>query len=73
MALNADRAGSLIEVARLVDHQHRLVVVEVFDDVVANIVPDGVRVSGGTAQQMLHTARGGLSGPLGDRPAVLAW
>jgi hypothetical protein len=44
----------------------------VLDQVVANVVTDGVLVPDRPGQQVLHAVRGGVSGVLGDRPAVLA-
>ena len=58
--------------ARLVDHQYRLVVVQVVHHVVTHIVADPVGVPLGPPQQMLHAVRGTLPGPFGDGPAVLA-
>jgi hypothetical protein len=70
------RKGCLLldffHVAGLVDHQHRLVIVEVLHHVAAHVVADGVGVPLGPPQQVLHAVRGRLPGPLGDRPAVLA-
>jgi hypothetical protein len=45
----------------------------VLQQVVADVVADGVLVPDRSSQQVLHTVRGGLAGVLGDRPAVLAW
>jgi hypothetical protein len=59
-------------VAGLVDDEYRLVVVEVFGHVAAQVVADSVSVPLGAVQKVLHPVRGRLSGPLGDGPAVLA-
>jgi len=44
----------------------------VVDQVVTNVVADGVVVPDRPSQQVLHPVRGGVPGVLGDRPAVLA-
>jgi hypothetical protein len=72
LALDGNRAGALLHVPGLVDHQHRLVVVQVLHHVTAHVVADGVGVPLGPPQQVLHAVRGHLSGPFGDGPAVLA-
>jgi hypothetical protein len=72
LALDPDGMSALLQVAGLVDDQHRFLGVEVLDDVLADIVADGVGIPGGPAQQVLHAVRAGLPGPLRDRPAVLA-
>jgi hypothetical protein len=72
LALHPDRAGALLEVSCLVDHQHRARVTEVLDQVVAHVVADGVVVPDRPGQQVLHAVRGGIPCVLGDRPAVLA-
>jgi hypothetical protein len=66
LALDADRAGALLHVPGLVDHQHRLVVVQVLHHVVAQVVAYLVGFPLGPAEQVLHAVRGGLPGPLGD-------
>jgi hypothetical protein len=70
--LHPDRAGALFEVPSLVDHQHRSRVTEVIDQVVAHVVANSVVVPDRPGQQVLQAIRGGISGVLGDRPAVLA-
>lgn len=72
LALDADRASALLHVAGLVDHQHRPLVVQVLHRVAPHIVTDGVGVPLGPAEQVVHAVRGGLPGPLGDGPAVVA-
>jgi len=73
LALHPDRMGALLEIPRLVHHQHRGGVTEVVDQVVANVVADPVVVPDRPSQQVLHAVRGGLAGVLGERPAVLLW
>ena len=72
LALHPDRAGALLEVPGLVDHQHRGRVAEVVDQVVAHVVADRVVVPDRPGQQVLHAVWGGIPSVLGDRPAVLA-
>jgi hypothetical protein len=45
----------------------------VVDQIVANVVADGVVVPDRPAQEVLHAVRAGIPGVLGDRPAILAW
>lgn len=71
LALDADCVDALLHVTGLVDHEYCLVVVQVLDDVVAQVVTDGVGVPLGAAQQVLHGVRSRLPGPFGDGPAVL--
>ena len=71
-SLDPDGVDTLLHIAGLVHDQHRLLVVQVLDDVLADIVTDGVGVPGRPAQQMLHAVRMGFPGPFRDRPAVLA-
>jgi hypothetical protein len=73
LALHSDRGRALLAVTRLIDHQHRLGVAEVLDEVVPNVVADGVLIPDRPAEQVLHAVRGGVPGVLGQAPAVLAW
>ncbi|GAA3503338.1 hypothetical protein GCM10019016_104480 [Streptomyces prasinosporus] len=72
LALDADGAGALLQVAGLVHHQHGLVVGQVLQHERAQVVPDEVGVPSGAAEQVLQTVGWGVPGVLGDRPAVLA-
>jgi hypothetical protein len=63
----------VLEIAGLVDDQHRLGVAQVLDEVGADVVADGVLVPDGPGKQVLHPVGGGVAGVLGDRPAILAW
>jgi hypothetical protein len=72
LALHPDGRVPLLHVAGLVDDEDGLLGAEVTDDVLAQIIADRVRVPLGPLQQMLHAVRSGLTGPLRDRPAVLA-
>jgi hypothetical protein len=44
-----------------------------FQHELAHVIAHGAGIPSGPAEQVLHAVRGGLSGPLGDAPAVLAW
>jgi hypothetical protein len=66
-----DRVGALLEIPRLVDHQHRGGVAEMLDQVGAEVVADPVVVPHRPTQQVLPPVRGGVPGVLGERPAVL--
>lgn len=72
LALDTDRAGALLHVAGLVDHQDRTVVMHVLDNVIAHVVADLVRIPLCPPQQVLHADRCLLTDPFGDGPAVLA-
>ncbi|GGR56678.1 hypothetical protein GCM10010251_86910 [Streptomyces aurantiogriseus] len=72
MALDAVCVRALLQVAGLVDDQHRVVVPQLLDDETADVVADRVGVPLGSGQQVLQTVRGRVSGVLGKRPAVLA-
>jgi hypothetical protein len=67
------RGGALLQIAGLVDDQHRLRVAEVLHEVGAHVVADRVLVPDGPGEQVLHPVAAGVAGVLGDRPAVLAW
>jgi hypothetical protein len=73
LTLHPDRLAALLEVAGLVDHQHRLGIAQVLDQVSTEVVADPVVVPHRPAQQVLHPIRAGIAGVLGERPAVLAW
>jgi hypothetical protein len=72
LALDPDGGGALLEVTGLVDDQHRLVLAQVFGDIVADVIADRVVVPHRSGEQVLHPVRAGVAGVLGDRPAVLA-
>jgi hypothetical protein len=73
LALHPNGSGPLLEVAGLVDGQHRLLVAEVPDQVAADIVTDRVLIPHRSSQQVLHPVGVGVAGVLSDRPAVFAW
>jgi hypothetical protein len=72
LALYPNGSGALLEVAGLVDDQHRLRVAEVLDHIVTDVVADRVFIPHRSGEQVLHAVRVGVAGVLGDRPAVLA-
>jgi hypothetical protein len=69
-----DRTGALLaplQKAHLADDwQTGLFVVEMFHDLLAQVVADLVRVPLGEVQQSLHTPRISLADGLGELPAV---
>jgi hypothetical protein len=73
LALHPNGGGASLEVAGLVDDQHRVRVAQVLDEVGAHVVADRVLVPDGPGEQVLHPVRGSITGVLSDRPAVLAW
>jgi hypothetical protein len=72
LPLDANGVAADLHIAGLIDHQDRLVVVQVLGNVVAQVVANSISVPLGSVHQVLHAVRGWLPGPLGDGPAVLA-
>jgi hypothetical protein len=72
LALHPDRGGALLQIPGLIDDQHRGVLAEVLDEVVADVITHAVRVPYRTGQQVLHPVRAGIAGVFSERPAVLA-
>lgn len=72
LPLDSNGVGAFLHVAGLVDHQHRLVVVQMLHHVVTHLVADLVGIPIRPPEQVLHAVRGPVPGPLGDGPAVLA-
>jgi hypothetical protein len=72
LALHPDRPVALLQVACLVEHQHRIRITELPDDVVAQVLAHPVGVPPGPGEQVLHAVRIAVARVLGDRPAVLA-
>jgi hypothetical protein len=72
LVLDADGRRALLQIACPVDHEHCFRVVQVLDHRGAYVVTDRVGVPLGPSQQVLHAVRSRFTGPLGDRPAVLA-
>jgi hypothetical protein len=72
LALHAGTGTALLDVAGLIDHQHRARVTQVLHDIRAHAVADRIGVPPGTSEQVLHPIRRGVPRMLGDRPAVLA-
>jgi hypothetical protein len=73
LALHPDGPAALLEVAGLIDDQHRTRVTQVLDQQGAHVVAHRVVVPHRPAQEVLQAVGGGVAGVLGDRPAVLAW
>jgi hypothetical protein len=72
LALHADRAAALLQVARLIHHQHRAGIAQVLHHIAPQIIADPIGVPARCGQEMLHPVRGAITGMLGDAPAVLA-
>jgi hypothetical protein len=72
LALHRRGAAALLKVARLIDHEHRVLAAQALGHVAAQVIADLVSVPGGAGQQVLQPARRGMPGLLSDRPAVLA-
>jgi hypothetical protein len=71
--LHPNGGGAVLEVAGLVDDQHRPRVAQVLDEVAADVIAQGVGIPDRPGEQVLHPVRGGIAGVFGDRPAVLSW
>lgn len=73
LTLDPDCGGALLEIAGLIDDQHRLVVLQMFDDEAAEVVADRIGIPPGPGgQQMPQAIRDRVPGMLGEHPAVLA-
>lgn len=72
LALDPDGRRALLQVARLVDHEHGLRVVQMLDHVCAYVVSDRISVPLRAVEQVLHAVRSGIADVLGQGPAVLA-
>ncbi len=62
----------LLEIAGLIDDQHRIVVLQLLDTEAAEVVADCISIPPGPGRQMLRAVRGRVPGLLGELPAVLA-
>ncbi|MDQ0798334.1 hypothetical protein QFZ58_006822 [Streptomyces sp. B1I3] len=72
LALDTDGVHALLHVPGLVDHQHRILIVQMLQHVLTHVITHTIGIPPGPAEQVLHAVRTRLPGPLGDRPAVLA-
>jgi hypothetical protein len=72
LATHPDGVAALLEVAGLIDDQHRARVAEVLDYQGAHVVADGAVVPHRPGQQVLQAVGSSLASVLGDRPAVLS-
>ncbi len=72
LALDTDGRDALLQVPGLVDHEHRLGVVQMFHHIGADIVADCVGVPLRPVQQVLHPVRGRVTGVLSEGPTVLS-
>jgi hypothetical protein len=72
LPLHACCGGALLDVSRLIGHQHRGRVAKVLDDITPQIIADAVGVPPGAREQVLHPVRRAIPGMLGDCQAVLA-
>ena len=65
--------GALLQIAGLIQHQHRARVAQTLDHVAAQVVPHPVVIPHRPRQQVLHPVRVGLPGVFGHRPTVDPW
>jgi len=70
--LHPDRLRAFLHVAGFVNDQDRAGITERIDDVIAQIVTDGIGVSAGSGQQVLQPIRRGRTAMLSNGPAILA-
>jgi hypothetical protein len=73
LPLRPDRATALLHVPGLIDHQHRVRIGEMVDNVGPQVRTDTVGIPDRSGQQMLHAVGRGVPGVLRQRPAVLPW
>ncbi|GAA3469441.1 hypothetical protein GCM10018965_039940 [Nonomuraea roseola] len=73
LALHTNGVRALLHIPGLVDHQQCVLVVQMLQHVLTHVVTHAAGIPPGPAEQVLHAVRTGLPGPLGNRPAVLAW
>jgi hypothetical protein len=72
LTLHPDRGVALLQIAGLINHQHRVGVTETGHHVVAQVIAHTVGVPAGPVEQVLHTVRIPVPSMLSDAPAVLA-
>lgn len=70
--LHARGGGALLDEAGVVNDQDSVAPPEAFGDVVLELVTDLVRVPAGTGEQVLQPVGGGVTGVLGQLPAIFA-
>lgn len=70
--MNSDARGAFLQVLGLVNNQYGVPVAEVLDYEVPYVVAGFVGLPAGQAEKVLHAGRTGVTGVLGDRPAVLS-
>jgi hypothetical protein len=70
LALHPYRVDALLQIAGVIDHQHRAQVTEMIHHVCPQAGTHRVGVPHRPSQQVLLAVRGRLTGVLGDRPAV---
>ena len=71
LTLHSDRLGALLQVAGLVDHEHRTRIGQVPGRVSTHVVPRPVGVPDRPPEQVLQPVRGLVAGVLGDRLYML--
>src|SRR3954454_16035161 len=71
LAVDPGRLGALLEKARLIQHQDRVVVTQVLDHIGPQIIAECIRVPVNACEELLHAVRGTVAGCLGEVPAVL--
>ncbi len=72
LALHTHRGAALLQIAGFVHDQHRIRLSQVLHHEAAEIVPHSIGIPHCPVQQLLHPARLGVAGLLGQGPAVLA-
>jgi hypothetical protein len=72
LPLHPDRVLALLQIARLIHHEHRVGLGERVDNVAAQVITHRVGVPARPSKQILQRVRSPVTAMLGDRPAVLA-
>src|SRR5664280_84116 len=72
LALDTRRVQALLYKARLVDDQNRIWTAQLFQNVIAQLIPRSVCIPTSPVQQMLHAIGSRFLHPLSQLPAILA-
>src|SRR3954469_24668469 len=71
LAVDAGRLGALLEKARLIQHQDRVVITQVLDHIGPQIIAERIGVPVNAREELLHAVWRVVAGRLGEVPAVL--
>jgi hypothetical protein len=71
LPLNPRGRGALLQIAGLIDHQHRTRIAQALHHELPQVIADSIGVPARCGQQMLHAVGRHIPGILSDRPAIL--